>query len=221
MSRFAKPIALALSLAPRARVLNLRKGSLAYEGGYGFLRDKVPLLSALGAVIVVSFVFATSAELWSLGREKKTLEVALSTVTQDVFADPTSDPARALELLDKNTVAADEDPLPHADAFDLLVQLSQTIPESMKHDIEELDVQRAKATVHGIVATIPDAQQIATTLKNTKCFQDVKIVRTNQVVGEDRQKYTLELDIKCPQENKDKGAGPAGSASAAAQGSKP
>jgi general secretion pathway protein L len=91
----------------------------------------------------------------------------------------------------------------------------------MTHDIEELDIQRGHVTVHGIVPTIPDAQQIATTLKTVRCFQDVKIVRTNQELGGDRQKYAMEFDIKCPVEGKDKDKGaPAGSGSAPA-GSSP
>ena len=46
-----------------------RDGSrpLVYERGYGFLREKVPLLSGLFAVVLFSFLFATWAELRSLG----------------------------------------------------------------------------------------------------------------------------------------------------------
>jgi general secretion pathway protein L len=224
VSRFAKPLGLALSLASRGKAMNLRRGPLTYERGYGFLRDKIPVLSALGVTVVLSFLFAIVAEMRALGQERIMLETQLSALTKDVFGQATSDPRAAQELLDKSVVGADEDPLPHADAFDVLVQLSEVIPESMTHDIEELDVARAHATVHGIVPTIPDAQQIATQLKNFKCFQDVKIVRTNQVLGAPQQKYAMELDIKCPQEGKDKekGAATTGSASpSASAGGKP
>jgi general secretion pathway protein L len=215
LCRFGKAAALALSLAPRSHVPNLRRGVLVYEGGYGFLREKMPLLAGLGAVILVSFLLATWAKLHALSLERQTLESALGAVSSEVLGESTTDPQRALDLLDKTATGADEDPLPHADGFDVMVQLSQAISENLTHDIEELDVQRGHAIVHGIVPTIPDAQQIAATLKGFRCFQDVKIVRTNQVVGEDRQKYTLELDVKCPSETKQKGAAaPAGSASA-------
>ena len=36
-----------------------------------------------------------------------------------------------------------------------------------------------------------------------KCFSNVQMSRINQVVGGERQKYTLELDLKCPEDNKD------------------
>ncbi len=220
--RFAKAVSLAASLTTRGKGFNLRRGALSYERGYGFLRDKIPLLSGLAAVVTFSFFFATWAEFRALGQERTTLGGALSTVTKDVFGESTSDPARATELLDKSVLAADDDPLPRADAFDLLVQLSQAVPDNITHDIEDLDIQRGHVTVHGIVPSIPDAQQIATQLKTVRCFQDVKIVRTNQELGSDRQKYSMELDIKCPNEGKDKPAtaqSPAPSSSAS--GDKP
>jgi general secretion pathway protein L len=210
---------------PRSRAMNLRRGPLTYERGYGFLREKIPVLSALCATVFLSFLFAIVAEMRALGQERAMLEASLSTLTKDVFGQATSDPQAAQDMLDKSVVGADEDPLPHADAFDLMVKLSEVVPDSMTHDIEELDVARGHAAVHGIVPSIPDAQQIAAQLKTFKCFQDVKIVRTNQVVGEDRQKYALELDIKCPEEgkdkDKDKGASSSGSAAPSASGGKP
>jgi general secretion pathway protein L len=226
LPRFAKALGLAVSLMPRSRAMNLRRGPLTYERGYGFLREKIPVLSALGVTVVLSFLFAIVAEMRAIGQEKAMLEASLSAVTKDVFGQATSDPQAAMDMLDKSVVGADEDPLPHADAFDLMVQLSENIPDSMTHDIEELDVARGHAAVHGIVPSIPDSEQIKSQLKNFKCFQDVKIVRTTQVVNEDRHKYALELDIKCPEEGKDKdkdkgGSSSAGSAAPSASGGKP
>jgi general secretion pathway protein L len=212
--RFAKALSLALALTSRGRGLNLRRGPLAYERGYGFLREKIPLLTGLFVVILFSFFFSKWAELRALAQEKQILESALTALTRDVFGEATADPSRATDLLDKSTTAAEEDPLPRADAFDVMVQLAEAVPDGMSHDIEELDVQRGHVSVHGIAPTIPDAQQIASQLKSVRCFQDVKIVRTNQEVGGDRQKYTMEFDIKCPSEGKDKGAPAAASSGA-------
>jgi general secretion pathway protein L len=217
--RFATAMSLALALGARGRGYNLRRGALTYERGFGFLRERVPLLAGLFAVVIVSFFFATWAELHALAQEKTTLEAALTTVTKDILGEGTADPQRATDLLDKTVTGTDEDPLPRADAFDVMVQIAQAVPENITHDIEELDVQRGHVTVHGIVPTIPDSQQIATQLKNVHCFQEVKITRTNQVVGEERQKYVMELDVKCPVEGKEKPG--AGAPAASASGGKP
>ena len=56
--------------------------------------------------------------------------------------------------------------------------------------------------LRGIVGTIPEAQSIAASLANEKCFSDVKSTRISQMVGTERQKYVVELDLKCPEDVK-------------------
>ncbi|MCL2778551.1 MAG: pilus assembly protein PilM [Polyangiaceae bacterium] len=198
--RFAKAIGLALGLGPRAMGLNLRKGQLAFERGFAWVKEKVPLLMGLAAVIVVSFLFSAWAQLHARSKEKALLETALATVTKDVLGEETSDPARASELLSQQTAISDEDPLPHADAFDVMVKLSELIPPSMTHDIEELDIQKQHVIVHGIVGTIADAQAIQASVAAERCFSDSKIARITAQVGTTAQKYQLEFDIKCPED---------------------
>jgi general secretion pathway protein L len=217
-ARFAKAIGLALGLGPRQAGFNLRKGALAYERGFAWVKEKIPLLAGLAAVILVSFLFSAWAQLYSKSKERTALEGALAKVTKEVLGEETTSSGRAKELLANQTAINDDDPLPHADAFDVMVKISDAIPSSMQHDIEELDIQKGHVVLHGIVGTIPDAQQIKTNISNDKCFADAKITRTNQVVGDNRQKYVLEFDLKCPEDQKGGAAkkpGAAGSASAA------
>jgi general secretion pathway protein L len=224
IARFAKAIGLAMSLGPRAIGLNLRKGPLAFERGMAWIKEKVPLLAGLAAVILVSFLFSAWAQLYAKSKEKAVLEAALAAVTKEVLGEETTSAERAKELLAKQTSINDEDPMPHADAFDVMVKLSEQIPDSITHDIEELDVQKNHVVVHGIVNTVSDAEQIKTNLKNERCFTEPKITRTTQMVGESRQKYVLEFDLRCPEDQKKGGdkklASAAGSSSAAATGGK-
>jgi general secretion pathway protein L len=202
LPRFAKSIGLALDLGGRGSGLNLRKGALSYERGFAWMREKVPMLAGLAAVILVSFAFSSWAKMHALSKERTTLEAALATVSKDVLGEETSSAQRVQELLAAQNAAIDEDPMPHADAFDVMVKLSEDIPQSMQHDVDELDIQKTHIVVHGIVGTIPDAQSIMTSLKSERCFSDVKITRTSQQVGGDRQKYVMELDLKCPEDVK-------------------
>jgi len=216
MARFAKAIGLALSLGPKAVGFNLRKGPLAFERGFAWVKEKVPLLAGLAAVILVSFLFSAWAQLYAKSKERDVLEKALATVTKEVLGEETSAATRANELLAAQTSSADEDPLPHADAFDVMVKLSELIPPSMTHDIEELDIQKGHVIVHGVVGTIPDAQAIRTSIAAEKCFSDAKITRTNAQVGGTNQKYVLEFDIKCPEDQKGGKAKPSSSAASSA-----
>ncbi|MEO8875742.1 MAG: hypothetical protein ABI461_09165, partial [Polyangiaceae bacterium] len=202
LPRYARARGLALGLAGRTPGLNLRRGPLAYERGFGWIREKIPVLAGLTMVIAVSFVFSSCVGLYATAKDLDTLHEALGLVTKDVLGEETTDSDKANELLAQKAGAPDEDPMPHADAFDVMVRLSEDIPQSMVHDIEELDVQKGHVIVHGIVGSIPDAQSIASSLKSERCFSDVKVTRTNQMVGSDRQKYALEFDLKCPEDTK-------------------
>ena len=195
---FAKAFALALGLNGRAPGMDLRRGALSYERGFAWVREKIPVLAGLGAVIVVSFLFSAWAQLYASNKDVTTLEAALEIVTAEVFAEQTTSAARAQELLLQQSGGADDDPMPRVDAFDVMVKLSEDISPSTTHDVEELDVQKQHATVHGIVGTIPEAQSIKASLENERCFQDVNISRFNQQPGTDRQKYVLDIDLHCP-----------------------
>ena len=207
MPRFTRAIGLAVGLTRNPRSVNLRQGPLAYERGFGFLREKVPLLAGIGALIFTSFLFATWMELRTLNQQTETLEEALASVTTEVVGETIRDPQMAEDAVSVTSSKLD-DPMPTVDGFDLMVEISKAVPPDVTHDIEELDFQKGKVTIHGIVPSIPDAQQIASTLGDVKCFRDVKIVRTTKVVNEDRQKYVLEFEVKCPtpgEEKKSKG----------------
>jgi len=222
LARYAKALGLALGLGSRPLGLDLRKGPLAYERGFGWLRERVPVLAGLGAVIVVSFFFSAAVQLYGLGKEKDTVEAALASVTKEVLGEETSSAERANELLSQQT-GGEDDPMPHADAFDVMVRLSEAIPSSMTHDIEDLDVQKGHVILHGLVASSNDAQSIGTSLRSDPCFSDVQIKRIDQAVGkDDRKKYVLEFDLKCPEDQKGgkkPGANASSSASAASSAS--
>jgi general secretion pathway protein L len=224
LPRYAKAVALALTLAGRGTGLNLRRGPLTYERGFSWVREKIPMLAGLAAVILVSFVFSTWSRLYAVHKEHDTLAAALGTVTQEVLGSEATSAREAQDLLSKEVGSRDEDPMPHADAFDVMVELSQAIPSSMTHDVEELDFQKGHVVLRGIVGSIPDAQQIASTLSDEPCLSDVKIKSTTQAVGSDRQKYVLEFDVKCPEDMrsppKKKGESPASSGSTDGSGGK-
>ncbi|KYF47325.1 general secretion pathway protein GspL [Sorangium cellulosum] len=205
MPRFAKALGLALGLTPRTKGFNLRKGALEAERSYPFLREKIPILAGLGTVIALSFGFSVVAEMRTLDAERELLLASLATASRDVLGEETSDPVKARELLDQGPGAADEDPMPRVDAFDVMVQLSKAVPKEITHDVLELDVNRGHVTIQGVVPSVSDAQLIAEHMKEHRCFRDVKISRTSQFT-EGRHKYVLELDLRCEDKKKKPGA---------------
>ena len=112
------------------RDLDLRQGPLAAQRSYEQLKERTPLLAGLAGAILVSFLFATWAELRALGREHEVLTTAMAALSRDVLGEETVDPERVHELLETGGGRAVTDPMPHADAFDMLVGISEAIPMS-------------------------------------------------------------------------------------------
>jgi general secretion pathway protein L len=201
---FARAVALALSLSGRSRSLNLRQGPLEAAQSYAFLREKLPLLSGLGAVILVSFGFSIVAELRALSSERTGLDEQLKVTTREVLGEETLDITRANELLEAGP-AGEDDPAPGIDAFDVMVQLSKAVPPDIVHDVLDFDVARGHAVIQGLVPTGTDAQKaadrIAAGMRENTCLRDVKVQKTTQHSAE-KQKYILEMDLRC-EEKKD------------------
>jgi general secretion pathway protein L len=202
LPRYAKALSLALSLAGRGSGLNLRRGPLAFERGFAWVRERIPVLAGLAAVLLVSFVFSGWARIYEAHRERDALQGALGAVTKEVLGTEATSAQDAQDLLAREAALSDEDPMPHADGFDVMVRLSQAVPSSVKHDVEELDLQKGHVVVRGVAGSIPESQAIASALSDDPCTSDAKIKSTTQVVGGDRQKYLLEFDLRCPEDAK-------------------
>jgi general secretion pathway protein L len=106
------------------------------------------------------------------------------------------------------------------DAFDVLVKFSEAVPQDITHDVEEFDVQRSHVKVYGIVDVAEQAEQVASGLQSLECFEGVKVSKIAQKVNSDRQKYTLDFEVKCP-EDKAKAKTTAGAGAPATEGEQP
>ena len=200
LPRFAKALALAAGLSGKPVDLNLRSGPLAYQRGFGFLKERAPLIAGLVAATLVSFLFANWASLHALSREHDELVLSLGALSQQVLGESLTDPEAVQTALERAKSKEEPDPMPHMDAFDVMVELSDAIPMSVTHDIEEFDVDRAHVKINGIVPTTKDAQDLATKMAEHRCVTGAKIAKVSQVVNDSRQKYVLEFDVKCPED---------------------
>ena len=90
--------------------------------------------------------------------------------------------------------------MPHADAFDVMVMLSESIPMAVVHDVEELDVDHTHVKENGIAGTTQDTQSILGEISKNRCVSDAKVAKVSQVVNGNRQKYQLEFELKCPED---------------------
>lgn len=206
LPRFSKAIGVALGLGPRPRDPDLRQGPLGFQRGYAFLKEKAPILSGLVTAILISFAFSAWSESKALDRQHTALVAELGQISKVVLGDETTDVEEARDLLQKRRSSDDTDPMPHMDAFDVLIEISNAIPPAIIHDIEEFDMQRERVKLTGIVGSASEAQEIASRLKEHRCFHEQRLGKVTQVVNSDRQKYGLEWDVRCPEDQSSKPA---------------
>jgi general secretion pathway protein L len=194
---FEKAIGLALGLTRNARDFNLRRGALAFHHGYEFLKEKLPVVASLVGLIALSFGFSVWAESRSLSQEGEVLREALASLTQRMLGESVDEPERVLDLLNQDESLLEKDPQPRLDALDILLGVSHAVDKEIVHDIEELDVQKGKVKLRGIVTTTGEAERIADALNKTECFKEAKISKITQAVNSERQKYSLEFEVQC------------------------
>ncbi len=197
LTGFEKALGLALGLAGAARDLNLRRGPLAYQHSYAFLKTKMPIVAALVAIILTSFIFSVWAKGKSLDAENESLRQTLASLSEQTLGERVESAEELIDLLDKAGATQEKDPQPELDAFDVMVELSKSIPDDIVHDIDEFDVQGGKVKLLGIVGATDEAERIAGELGAHRCFKDVKISKITQLVNSNRQKYTLTFDVSC------------------------
>ena len=195
------PLALALAtrgLGRGARV-DLRKGDLAVSSSGQALRERGLLLAGLAAAIIASWGTATYMRYYSVAQERDRLRTALSRVTMDVFGERINDPRRAKSLATGTNSDADQDPMPLADAYDVVGTLSARIPETIRHDVSSLDISDERVEIQGLVASLADRDSIVESLGHYECFQNIQAGRAQRNAGDDRQQYTLTIELRCPE----------------------
>jgi general secretion pathway protein L len=220
LPRFARALAVAQHIV-RNKGLNLRQGELSFQRGFGFFKEKAPLFMGLGAAILISFLFATWAESRALDRERENLEGQLTAVTQAVLGEGTSDPDEALALITQAQGKKVEDPMPYMDGFGVAVALAEAVPTTVVHDVEELDFQKGKITLRGVVNGAEDAQTVAKALEENRCIEGATVSKITQVVNSQRVRYQLEATVRCPEDEGEKKKAPASPAAPAPSGEAP
>jgi general secretion pathway protein L len=202
LTGFEKALGLALGLTGSARDLNLRKGPLAYQQSYAFLKTKLPVAAALFGLILVSFIFSVWAKGKSLDAENESLRQTLASLSEQTLGERVETAEELIEILDKAGAGQERDPQPELDGFDVMVEMSKAIPEEITHDIDEFDVQGDKAKLLGIVSATDEAERIKDELGKHRCFKNVNLAKISQVVNSTRQKYTMTFDVICDADKK-------------------
>lgn len=201
-SVFGKALALAARMQRRGKRIDMRRGKYALPRGMTQLRSYALLAAGCATALLCSYVFSVWAEYRVLAEERDALQEKLAEVTEERFGERTTSPIRARELL--ITGGLRKDPLPRFDAFRVLAAISEAIPESIKHDTRELEIeldetgQTGKLHLEGTIDDLAARDQVALAIEAHECIGELERGKTSTVPGEDRKRYILDGEIACP-----------------------
>jgi hypothetical protein len=198
------PLAMALAMRGIGRAagrIDLRKGDLALSRGTQVLREKALVLGLAAFSVVASWGFATYTRYTELRSERERLSQVLARVTLDTFGQRVTDPARARSMARGGGAETETNPVPAADALDVIGVLSARIPESIHHDVTQLDVTDERVQLQGLVDSLAERDQIVDAIDDFQCFQNIQRGRTQRNPGDNRQQYALEFELRCPDPN--------------------
>lgn len=199
LPHFGRALAIAMH-GVRGKGLDLRQGELVYERGYEHVKERAPLLAGLVAAVMLSFFFSIWAESRALAAENEALVASLQEITRSTFGIETGDPDEAEVELEKARKSKPEDPMPYLDGFGVAVALAETLSTEITHDVEEFDVAKGKVKLRGLVSSASDAQSVAKQFGEHACIHEPNVTKITQVVNADRERYTLEAEVYCPED---------------------
>lgn len=209
---FSRAAALAGRALARGKHLDMRQGEFAAKQTMTALRQHVPLIASCAAAVLAAFVFSSYARYSVLQARNQQLRSELARVTEQYFGIEAATADQALRLLDRGVRS--NDPMPQFDAYDALAAISESIPESITHDVQQLHIdlgdgeETARFSLRGTVRDAAASSQIRSALDahrvirrigqeetRLKCFHDLELGSTDRVG--DSYRYRLEGTILC------------------------
>ncbi|MBN2343871.1 MAG: pilus assembly protein PilM [Deltaproteobacteria bacterium] len=197
-------------IVPKARRFNFRRDEFAFKGDTEAIRQKIVIAVICFLCIVASWIFSTVAKYVVVSNQAEKVKVQLEEVTERVLGQKTV--SRSIIEKKMGPQVAAKSPMPENDSYDIVIELSKRIPESVVHDIDELDIKPKHVKIRGKVDSelkevdgkideenldLSPTDLIKSKLGEfEECFTSFKIPKVRTVA--ERQEYTMEIDSTCP-----------------------
>ena len=197
-------------ILPKSRRFNFRRGEFTFKGDTEAVRQKIMIAVLCFLGIVGAWVFSSVSRYMAVSAQADQVKQFLEDETQRVLGQKTV--SRVTIENKMNPQEGVKSPMPQKDAYDIVIELSKRIPESVVHDVDELDIKPRHVKIRGKVdgelkvaeGDIDDASAdlSPTDLIKSKlsefeeCFTSFKLPRVRTV--NERQEYTMEIESTCP-----------------------
>lgn len=181
------------SKAPR---FNLRRGALAFQGHYDYLREKVGRLAAFAATIVVLLIGFGFVRNTVLAQGEQKVDDQLCATTKKVLGTCEKNYDRALNMLrgEKSPAAA----LPQVSAVNLLAELTARIPVDAHAQLDQIRIDLGQISVRGQTDNSKQVDKITSALKTYKCFKEVKEGKLERSKDGQHMRFSFDIQVECP-----------------------
>lgn len=184
-----------------ASTFNLRRGPWAFRGAYEYITSKLPMLAALAAMLLFSFVFFMMGRNALMKAEFQAAEKGLSELSRQVLGASITDPSLVRARLARGVDGPGLHP--EVSAYDMIVRISQaaqsTVDNQMPMEITSLDVDmsRRQAKVSGTCETANTAETFGRNLGMDDCLQNVQRSSLTQRSSDSKFEFSFTATVNC------------------------
>lgn len=182
--------------APR---FNLRRGEYAFKSDFDFMTERLGRLAAYASILFVLMVAGGIVKNAVLERRDKQVDALFCEATQRVLGKCEKDPTIALALLKGQESPAAG--IPKRSAASLLAELSQRVPPEMKLTMDQIVVDLDRISVRCEANESKDMEDLITSLKQYRCFKEIKEGKVEKSKGGSKVSFRLEVQVECPDES--------------------
>lgn len=209
------------------RSIELRSGEFVRTRQLGAVRELGPLVAVALVSVFLAWGFSFYARYSVLEARRQVLEEELLRISGTHLGQETSSVTEARELLARGR--ANPDPMPAWTAFDALLSVSAAIPDTIRHDVQRMQIDLAqdrsegRFELQGIVDTIEESDRVREALAQITCFQNLEQSGPATPAADGRRQYRLEAEIRCPDDRRgtdQRGSSRRSSTTSASQGSR-
>jgi Tfp pilus assembly PilM family ATPase/ribosomal protein L12E/L44/L45/RPP1/RPP2 len=165
-----------------AAQVNLRKGELAFQSDYGYLRGKARYLGGAVMALLACLAVNALASIHSLHKEADVLQARLKHETTELLGHAELD-GKAVSAELRRGPQSGMPPVPAVTAYDVLDQISRHVPprDQVQLDILELDIKSKKTYLKATTANAKQIDLLVAALKQIDCFGEIQEGRVSSV----------------------------------------
>lgn len=180
--------------APR---FNLRRGEFAFKGDYDYVKDKLGLLAAMAAALLLVLIASGVVRNSVLARREAQVDAVLCDVTQRILGSCEKNYDLALNRL--KGVESPAAALPKLSAVNLLAEMTQRVPADVPVTFDRIDIDLERISVRGLTDSSKQIDAIATALKGHRCFKEVKEGKVEKT-KDNKVSFRLDIQVQCPEQ---------------------